>query len=140
MFSSDRTSNGPATASPLNATWLRMTGRNDWLPIKATVCSVDWTDLPETVNSDVGHYHVVYSYRVDDVIYTGKFVDYGTRVESYFKRDDELPVRCNPRHPSRSYYPDLRTMTNFHLVWAAVGAGLAAVVLLFGLLSRHHQN
>lgn len=83
---------------------------------EATVFSCDWTDLPDQIDSPVGHYHVVYSYQVDGTFYTGRFADYGMQDEEYFKGNDVFQVRYNPRKPAQSYYPDLRTRHNFILI------------------------
>jgi Protein of unknown function (DUF3592) len=128
------------TASRLNTTWLRLSGRDKWTPTKAEVYSVEWTDLPDQIDSAVGHYHVVYSYWVNGVIYTGKFIDYGLQDEHYFKRGDELEIRFNPERPSHSYYPELRTRTNFVALCLAIGAGLGIVVMLASLLLRSTQH
>jgi hypothetical protein len=120
---------GPATASSLNATWLRLTGRDQWIPTMARVYSSEYADLPEQVNSPVGYSTVVYSYSVQGELYTGKFVDFGRADESYFKRDDTVEIRYDPRHPAKSYYPEQRTQTNFRLLCAGIGVGLALIVV-----------
>ena len=79
---------GPATSSSLSKTWLRITGKDSWELTDATVFSCDWADLPDQIDSLVGHYHVVYSYQVDGTFYTGRFADYGMQNEEYFKRND----------------------------------------------------
>jgi len=140
MFHFERSSNGPATASHLNTTWLTITGKDQWISASATVYSSASTYLPQAVSSEVGHYHVIYSYWVNSTIYTDKFVDYGMQDECYLRRNEELEICYNPRNPSQSYYPGLRTMTNFHLISAAVSAGMGIVALLLVSLSRHHQN
>ncbi len=128
---------GPATASPLNATWLRLTGRDKWLPAMARVYSSEYADLPEQANSSVGYYTVIYSYSAEGELYTGKFVDFGRADESYFKRDDTVEIRYDPHHPAKSYYPELRTQTNFRLVCAAFGASLAVVVMAIVWWTHH---
>ena len=97
--------------------------------------SCDWTDLPNQIDSEVGHYHVVYTYRVNGTIYTGRFADYGMQDEEYLKRDDVFQIKYDPRKLSRSYYPDLRTRTNFILICSAVGAVLGAIVLVVSYLT-----
>jgi hypothetical protein len=131
---------GPATASRLNKTWLRITGKDLWLPAEATVFSCDWADLPDQVDSEVGHYHVVYSYQVDGAFYTGRLADYGMQDEEYFKRNDVFQVRYNPRKPAQSYYPDLRTRTNFVLICCAIGAAAAVVVFTVSYLTGHLRS
>ncbi len=97
------TRSNPATSSPLNEAWLRITGKDSWKSTGATVFSCDWTDLPDQIDSPVGHYHVVYTYEVDGTIYTGRFADYGMQDEEYFKRNDVFQVRYNPQKPAESY-------------------------------------
>src|SRR5450631_1057616 len=120
----------PASASPLNAAWLKMTGKDNWIPIAATVYSCEYTDLPNMINSEVGHYHVTYTYGVNGEIHRGEFVDFGRQDESYFKRDDTLFVRYNPHNPAKSYYPALRTQTNFRLICFGIGAALGLLVII----------
>jgi hypothetical protein len=131
MASSEYRFDAPATASRLNAAWLKITGKNKWNPSKARIFSSEWLDLPNQVNSEVGHHLVTYSYWVDGAIYDGKFADYGRQDEGYLKRDDEIEIRYNPRRPSQSYYPELRTRTNFVLISIAIGGVLGLIVLLF---------
>jgi outer membrane usher protein FimD/PapC len=128
---------GPATSSSLNKAWLSITGKDTWKPTDATVFSCDWTDLPDQIDGSVGHYHVVYSYQVDGTFYTGQFADYGMQDEEYFKRNDVFQVRYNPRKPTQSYYPGLRTRHNFVLICCAVGAVAAVVVLTIAYLTGH---
>jgi Protein of unknown function (DUF3592) len=125
---------GPATASRLNATWLRMTGKDTWVPVAAKVYSCEYVDLPNTINSEIGDYHVTYSYEVDGQYYIGRFIDFGRMDEDYFRRDDTVEVRYNPQNPSKSCYPDLRTQTNFRLICFAVGGGVGLVVIILRLL------
>ena len=120
---------GPAAASRIKAAWLRITGRDKWLPAVARVYSCEYADLPEQINSPVGHYTVVYSYSAGGERYVGKFVDFGRAVESYFKRDDAVEIRYNPRHPAKSYYPQRRTQAKLHLVSLGVGIVLALIAL-----------
>jgi hypothetical protein len=82
----------PVTASPLNAAWLRITGKDDWEPTTATIYSCEYTDLPDQINGEVGHFHVTYSYAAGSELYTGRFVDFGRQDEEYFKRDDTVVV------------------------------------------------
>lgn len=123
--------NRPATASSLNPTWLKITGKDRWVPTNAEIFSCDWADLEDQIDSDVGYYNVVYSYVVAGERYVGKFTDFGFQRESYFRRGDTFIVRYDPNRPSRSYYPDLRFRYRFHLICAGIGAGLA---LLVGML------
>jgi hypothetical protein len=130
----------PATASPLNKTWLRWSGKDKWLMAYATVFSCDWRGLSNQVDSPVGFYDVVYSYSVNGNQYTGNFSDYGMEDEEYLKRDDTFEIRYNPANPAKSYYPDLRTRTSFLLVSATIGAAAGIIVLIakFLLMDRGH--
>lgn len=125
---------GPATASSLNPTWLRLTGKDRWVPTEAEIFSCDWADLEDQIDSEVGYYRVVYSYVVADERYVGKFTDFGLQKESYFRRGDTFIVRYNPNRPSRSYYPELRSRYKFHLICAGVGAGAALLVGVLALV------
>jgi hypothetical protein len=51
----------PGTASSLNETWLRVTGKDKWMPTIATVFSCEWRGLSNQIDSQVGFYDVVYS-------------------------------------------------------------------------------
>ncbi len=114
-----------------------MTGRNKWLLTTATVYSSEYGDLPEQANSAVGYYTVVYTYSAGGELHTGNFVDFGRADESYFKRNDPVEIRYNPRHPAKSYYPKLRTQTNFRLMCAGIGAALAIIVMAFAWWNHH---
>ena len=128
--------NGPVTAFPLNATLLRIRGRDKWLPIDATVYSCEYTSKPG-VDVSVGHYHVIYSYSVGGEIYTGQFVDYGMADEASLKRDDTVEVRYDPLHPERSFYPELRTDHPFLLISALVGIAAGLLITGIALLTRY---
>ncbi|HEV2470453.1 MAG TPA: DUF3592 domain-containing protein [Candidatus Sulfotelmatobacter sp.] len=123
-----------AGAAPLNKTWLRWTGKDQWPKTTATVYSCDFSTRQER-DSPVGHYHVVISYTVAGEIYTGRFVDFGLQSEEDFHRGDTLEIRYNPKNPSKFYYPDLRTQTGFHLMCVAIGGALATIVMLIRFLS-----
>jgi hypothetical protein len=133
----NRMRSGPATSSSLSKTWLRITGKDSWEPTDATVFSCDWADLPDQIDSPVGHYHVVYSYQVDGTFDTGPVRRNGMQNEEYFKRNDVFQVRYNPRKAAQSYYPDLRTRHNFILICCAIGAAAAVVVLTISYLTGH---
>ncbi len=130
----------PATASRLNPTWLKITGKDNWVPTKATVYSREYTDLPNQINSEVGHYHVTYTYAVNGEFYDGRFVDFGRQDEEYFKRCDTLTVRYDPRNPSKSYYPDLRTQSQFRLICFGIGAALGLVVIILFVVAQHRRH
>jgi hypothetical protein len=125
----------PAGTSTLNKTWLQWTGKDRWPKTTATVYSSDFTTRQER-DSPVGHYHVVISYEVNGETYGGRFVDFGLESEEYFHRGDTVEIRYNPKNPTKFYYPDLRTQTRFDLVWAAIGATLAIIVMLIRFLSH----
>lgn len=125
----------PAGTSHLSKGWLRFTGKDTWPSVAATVFSCEFTTRRQN-DSSLGHYHVVLSYAVDGEIYTGEFVDFGLQDEEYFRRGDTVQIRYNPKRPSKFYYPDLRTTTRFHLICLAIGAGLAATVTVFAVLSK----
>jgi len=125
----------PAGASPLNKRWLHFTGKDRWPIVAATVFSCEFTTRRQS-DSAVGHYHVVVSYTVEGEIYTGEFADFGLQDEEYFHRGDTLQIHDNPKCPSKFYYLDLRTQTRFHLICIAIGAGLAAIIVLFDVFSK----
>ena len=133
----NRMRSGPATSSSLSKTWLRITGKDSWELTDATVFSCDWADLPDQIDSLVGHYHVVYSYQVDGTFDTGPVRRNGMQNEEYFKRNDVFQVRYNPRKAAQSYYPDSRTRHNFILICCAIGAAAAVVVLTISYLTGH---
>jgi hypothetical protein len=119
----------PATASLLSKSWLRISGKDQWASAIATVYSCDWVDLEDQVNSEVGHYNVVYSYQYLGEFHAGKFFDYAMRDQPYFHRGDSFEIRYNPRNPSKSYYPQLRTRTKFVWICVGIGAALAAAAM-----------
>jgi hypothetical protein len=88
------------------------------------------------IDSLTGHYHVVFTYRVDGEIYTGRYVDFALRDEEYFNKGDTIEIRYDPKHPSKCYYPGLRTRLRFNLICCAIGVGAAIVVMLFASLFR----
>jgi hypothetical protein len=140
MLESKEAQAGPATASPLNAAWLRITGEDNWVSTKATVYSCEYTDLPNQSNGEVGHYHVTYSYAANGELYTGQFIDFGRQDEESFKRDDTFIVRYDPRNPAKSYYPNLRTQNRFRLICAGIGAALGLVAIILYALAQHNTR
>ncbi len=126
----------PITASPLSSKWLEIRGKDQWLPATAAVFSCDWTTR-DNFDSEVGHYHVIYSYSVNGNRYTGEFIDFGLENEEYFRRDDTFEIRYNPRDPSQSYYPELRTQNSFLFICAVIGAGLAIMVMVVAVLAKY---
>ena len=90
--------NGPVTASPLNATLLRITEQDKWVPTKATVYSREYTSRPD--DDQIGHYHLVYRYSVEGEVYTGRFIDFGYQDEASYKKDEILGIRYDPQHPA----------------------------------------
>lgn len=109
-----------------------ISGKADWYSATANIYSVEWI---EPNRNDFGHYNVVYSYRVNDEMYTGEFSDYGSGDESYLKRDDSIQIRYSPSNPSKSFYPEVRTATKKRLFFAGLGLGLGAVVMLIVYLN-----
>jgi hypothetical protein len=119
----------PLTASPLNRTWLRITGRDRWTPATASVFSREWNSKAPSDNS-VGQWHVVYEYAVANKQYIGRFVDLASGDEGCLRPGDRFEIRYNPRKPSQSYYPELQTQTYFLVVCVVMGA-LLAILMLF---------
>jgi hypothetical protein len=103
-----------------------------WQMTTATIYSVSWIDPNR---NDFGHYNVVYSYRVNDEIYTGEFSDYGPENEPYLKRDDTIQIRYNPSNPKKSFYPEVRSATKRRLFFAGLGLALALIVMLIVFLN-----
>jgi Protein of unknown function (DUF3592) len=130
----------PVTSSTLTETSLRFTGKKSWMTTDAVVFSCDWMDLPDQIDSKVGHYHVVYTYRVDGTLYTGRFADYGMQDEEYLKRDEVFQIRYNPQNPEKSYYPELRTRYKFILISCVIGAAVGIIVLTLAFLTGHFHN
>jgi hypothetical protein len=124
----------PASGSRLNQAWLRFRGKDRWLSTTGTVYSVEWRGLSNQVDSPVGYYDVVFSYRATDQIYTGKFSDYGMEAEGYLHPDNTIEIRYDPSHPQRNYYPELRTYTNYRLLCFSVGVTIAIVVMVIAYL------
>lgn len=124
----------PAGASPLNKGWLHFTGKDRWPTVAAAVFSCEFTTRRQSDSSwPLPRCRFVHSGGRN---LTGEFVDFGLQDEEYFHRGDTLQIRYDPKYPSKFYYPDLRTRTRFHLICFAIGAGLAAIVMLFAVLSK----
>ena len=128
---------GLTASSPLSGMWKRLTGRDRWPPVTATVFSVEFVNLPDQVDASTGRYHVVYSYSVDGERYTGRFADYGMADESYLKRGDTIEVRYNPRDPAASFFSDLRTDYGFRLICGGIGFVTGVAVLVISWFRRH---
>jgi hypothetical protein len=126
----------PVTSSPLNQAWLRAQGRDRWIAVQATAYSCEWTSLRQW-DDGVGYWHVVYEYSVGGERYIGKFADFASSSDEYLKPGDNFEIRYNPRKPWQSYYPELRTQTNYLALCALLGASLAAVVMLIAFLTGH---
>ncbi|MBS1820440.1 MAG: DUF3592 domain-containing protein [Acidobacteria bacterium] len=107
-------------------------GRSDWQITPANVYSVDWIDPSR---NDWGHYEVVYSYRVGNDFFTGRFSDYGSPAESYLKRDDTIHIRYNPSNSKKSFYPDARQPSIKKVSLALIGVGIGLLVMLIVYLS-----
>ncbi len=101
--------------------------KEGWLPTKALVYSVEWIDPSR---NDFGHYSVVYSYRANDELYTGKFNDYGPESETYLHPKDVIDIQYNPEHLEDSYYPLVRTATKRRVLSFAIGLAIGIAVLL----------
>jgi hypothetical protein len=126
----------PASGSRLSETWLRLRGRDRWLPVTGLVYTVEWRGLSDEVNSPIGYYDVVFSYRVSNQLYSGRFSDYGMEAEDYLHKDESIEIRYDPSNPSRNYYPLLRTATNYRLLCGAIGGAIAIIVMLIAYLRR----
>jgi hypothetical protein len=124
----------PASGSRLSETWLRLRGRDRWPVATGVVYSVGWRGLENQVDSPVGYYDVVFSYRVNDELYSGRFSDYGMEAEDYLHKDESIEIRYDPANPNRSYYPLLRTAANYRLLCGAIGGAIAIVVILISFL------
>jgi hypothetical protein len=120
----------PASGSRLSETWLRLRGRDRWLPVTGVVYSVEWRGQSDQVDSPIGYYDVVFSYRVDDELYSGRFTDYGMEAEDYLHKDDRIEIRYDPSNPNKNYYPLLRTTTNYRLLCGAISGAIAIIVML----------
>jgi hypothetical protein len=120
----------PASGSYLSKTLLRVRCRDQWPAATGFVYSAEWRGLSGQGDSPVGYYDVVFSYRVNDQLYSGRFSDYGMEVEDYLHKDDTIEIRYDPSNPEKNYYPLLRTATNFRLLCGAIGAAIAIIVML----------
>lgn len=133
----------PATSFPLNRTWLRLRGRDKWLPVTATMECREWITRAEPAENDpsrAGHWRVAYFYEVDGKRYLGRYTDFASEDDPYPWPGEALQVRYNPRQPSESYYPLQRTQAPFValcIVAAVVMATLLFIVLLGQM--RHTQ-
>ncbi|MGC2638647.1 MAG: DUF3592 domain-containing protein [Acidobacteriaceae bacterium] len=118
----------PATASPLNRTWLRITRRDRWVPALATVDSREWT--AKAGSDDAGRWQVAYTYQVDGERYVGRFVDFASGEEEYLRPGQSVAIRYNPRKPSQSYYPERQTQTPFVVLCIVTGVILAILMMV----------
>jgi hypothetical protein len=108
------------------------TPKEQWPIAEALVFSVDWV---EPTRNDFGHYTLVYSYRVDNERFTGEFRDYTEERDNYLHRDDVISIRYCPEHPSRSFYPETKSVADKRLLFLGIGAGLAVIVFAIVYLS-----
>jgi hypothetical protein len=106
-----------------------MTGRDRWTTAQAIVDSRDWTSADGSDHS-VGRWHVVYEYTVAGERYIGKFTDFQSGDEEYLGPGDRFEIRFNPRRPTQSYYPELRTQTYFLAVCIGIAIVLAVLMIL----------
>lgn len=123
----------PATSSPLNTMWLRLRGRNRWLPATATLDTREWVadqGSDKSSPSPLGHWHVEYSYTVAGERFTGRFADFASEDDEYLKPGQHFEIRYNPRKPAQSYYPKLQTQLPFLVLFVAMGVVLAALLLV----------
>lgn len=126
----------PVTSFPLNRVWLRLRGRDKWLPTTAILYSREWAthgEPDENYPARVGHWRVVYSYEVDGKRYLGRFGDFASEDDEYPRPGDRLEVLYNPRQPSQSYYPRQRTQAPFVALCIVAAVVLAALTLLVSL-------
>lgn len=126
-----RDSNKTLTATKLSPLWLRLTGRDKWILTQGFVFSSEY--VPYQRNA-LAHYHVVYSFKVNEERYTGKFDDF-SKLER-FRSGDPIGIRYKPSNPDRSYYPEQWTDTFFFVGALAFGALIGIVVIAANLLSR----
>lgn len=131
------TDTGPRTSSPLNRTWLRITGRDRWTPLQATIDSREWISEAGSADS-VGHWQVVYEYTVQGRRYVGQFADFAPEDQDYLRPGGRFEIRYNPRKPSQSYYPQVRTQTYFLIVCVVLGILFVVLMLIVavGAFSR----
>jgi hypothetical protein len=119
----------PLTAAPLNRAWLRITGRDRWLPASAMLVSREWTSS-NTSDDSVGHWHVKYEYVAEGKRYAGRFVDFASNNDDYPRPGAAIEVRYNPRRPRKSYYPAQQTQMGFVVLCAVFGIIMAVLMLL----------
>jgi len=105
--------------------------KDGWYPANALVYSVDWID-PDRYDS--GHYDVVYSYRVADEEYVGRFSDHTSPDADYLHKGDTIDIFYNPAKTKESFYPPVGKGIN-RWAFAAAGAVLAVIVMLIVYLS-----
>lgn len=122
------TAMAPATAFPLNRTWLRVTGRDRWVPAQAIMDSREWRSRGSSESA--GHWYVVYTYSVDGAAYDGRFADFASGDEEYLRPGQSFGIRYNPKNPSQSYYPEQQTQTPFIVLCVVTGVVLAALMLV----------
>jgi len=118
----------PATAFPLNRTWLRITGRDRWVPAQAMVDSREWKS--KGANESAGHWHVVHTYEVNGTKYVGRFADFASVDEEYLRPGQSIGIRYNPKNPSQSYYPEQQTQTPFIVLCVVTSVVLAVLMLV----------
>jgi hypothetical protein len=108
----------------LSAIWLRLTGRDRWLPATATVFSYEWQESRSRYSE--AHHHIAYYYTANGERYSGEFDDYGNEDEPHLRPGDTFGIRYNPAKPSMSYYPEQRTRA---AVVVGVALGMTAVLI-----------
>ena len=104
----------------------------DW---RLTTANIYTVDLTEPTRGNSGHYDVIYTYRVGEEIYTGKFSDYDSTTESCLKPDDSIQIRYNPANPKQSYYPEVRGSDVNKLLVFGIPVAFALIILIVVYLS-----
>jgi hypothetical protein len=123
----------PVTSSSLSKTWLKLTGKDRWNSVGATVFSSEWLSRP--AHQD-GHRHVVYNYSVGGTYYSGEFFDYALESDDHLKPGDTVEIRYNPSKSGQSYYSGLRTRRSMALICFTIGAAMAILIIGLRLLTN----
>lgn len=113
-------------------------GKRDWQPATATVYSVEWRRGSNLPDSEVGFFHVVYSYSVGGERFTDEFTQIGREDEDFLKNDDTFEIRYNPANPRKSIYPAVQRrgiLLPLLLGWA--GILLLGLILTLMMKGRH---
>ena len=111
-----------------------MSSKGAWPTARALIFLVEWS---EGSRYSRPNYQVVYSYEVDGMPYSGRFLDYVGMSDDYLNRDDTIEICYNPHKPGKSYYPLAHSDRSQRLVAMSVGAILGLIALLFLYLNQH---